>query len=131
MSNNTFRPILKQTGPKVDDFDLACDGVAGIRHIPACLSAYVESVGDQYRTVALFDIQDILNQKLAGGQSIVYLDPEEVGYKKAAPALYKELKYIQEWLAQGDCDPSFSDPIDAALGIVESHREGETDAAHD
>lgn len=125
MSFQELKPLLRQTGNQSDDFDLVDDSLAGIRCIPACISAYIEKVGSKYRTVGLFDIEGIESQKLSGGQSIVYMHPEEIAFRKAAPALYRELKEVRDWLGEGDCDPSFSDSIDAALGMVEPHLEEE------
>lgn len=130
MNYQALKPILRQTGPKNKDFDLVDDSLAGIRCIPACISAYIEKVQDQYRTVALFDIADIENQTLSSGQSIVYMHPEEIAYKKAGPALRANLRYVRDWLGEGDCDPSFSDPIDAALAMVEPHLEDQSLEPH-
>lgn len=123
MSSQTLKPVLKQLGQLSDDFQFIEDTVAGIRVIPECVSVYIEQVGDKYRAVAFFELDGIESQKLSGGQSVVFMHPEELAFRKAGPSLQKELRDVRDWLGEGDCDPSFSDPIDEALNMVEPHME--------
>lgn len=123
MHHQTLKPLLRQTGNQSKNFDLVEDSLAGIRCIPACISAYIEKVGGKYRTVGLFEIDGIETQALSPCQSIVYMAHEEIELKKAAPALHKALSEVRDWLGQGDADPSFSNTIEDALGMVEPHLE--------
>lgn len=130
MSYQALKPILRQLGPKNADFDLVDDSLAGIRCIPACIGAYIESIQGQYRTVALFNIPDIENQTLSGGQSIVYLHPEEIAYRKAAPLLYSNLREVRDWVTQGDYDADFMEPIEKVLAMIEPHLEEQSLEPH-
>lgn len=123
MNVQSLKPILKQVGASFDDFEFVESSLFGIRSLPDCISVYVEKNGDKYRTVALFELNDIESQKLARGQCIVYLHPEEIAFRKAGPALRANLRFVRDWLGEGDCDESFSDPIDKALAMVEPHME--------
>lgn len=117
-------PVLKQVSSKIEDFDDASNSLAGLRAIDQCISAHVETVGEgAFRTVALFEIDNLDSDRLSGGQSIAYMHPEEIAFCKAGPALRANLRYVRDWLGEGDCDESFSDPIDKALDMVEPHME--------
>lgn len=81
MSVSPLSPVLRQFGQKTDDRDFAEDSVAGIQAIPACLMAYIEPVGDGYRTVSLFDFDQMNaseHDTLQPGQSIVYMDKSRI-----------------------------------------------------
>lgn len=123
MTHLSLIPVLKQIGPIVDDFNTADNSLAGIRTTEQCVSAHIEVHSEGFRTVALFEVDDIWSQKLSRNQSIAYMHPEEIAFKKVGPALQENLREVRDWLAEGDCDPSFSDPIDEALNMVEPHME--------
>lgn len=77
MTIASFDPVLRQVGQNIPDRELAEDSAAGIQEIPSCLISYIEKSGDGYRTVSLFDM-DQMNMsegdQLQSGQSIIYMD---------------------------------------------------------
>ena len=55
MNQQYLNPLIKVVGQSCKDFELVEFTVAGLRCIDSCISVYVEKVKDAFRTVALFD----------------------------------------------------------------------------
>lgn len=81
MSTANFSPVLRQIGDPVSDMSTAEDSAAGIQALSYCLISYIEKSGDGFRTVSLFDMDELAvneGDELQSGQSIIYMDKSRI-----------------------------------------------------